>query len=425
LVEFLWFIIVSRFCLPDEHSLTEGDRRDNHLFNLMLLPRMKAVLAKSYASDLSLPSSFNFRIISCGAADYCPGVPGKEPDMHDTKPTLEDWKSIYEAAKEFGKLETWKWMTDSDIFGVQNPANGEIGYCCIMGMAEEVYGLSAYRGSNGLEGYLKVECDEVSPEDVETIFMQDSLTVFYENRDLVQKEDMEVIRSLGLKFRGRNAWPVFREYKPGYYPWFFTGEQAHFFRILLEQAIDVALRFKLDRALLSYKSRDRFLVRVPSQAQGRIVWRDEWLAPAPIEREELPPGSLDEIRIRRVKGKSKAHQGTLEIDCFLTPAPVQERPDERPFYPDAVVIIEERSGIVTELQLDNHGERGKTLQETFLRHIETTKSIPKNVLVRKEEVFRFLEPLAAELEFGLTMTEKLSHMDNFKEGLFDQIIGRR
>ncbi len=345
--------------------------------------------------------------------------------MDSTKPTLEDWKALYEAARDFGKIECWKWMADSDLFGVQNPATGEISYCCIMGMAEEVYGLCAYSGSEGLAGYLKVECGEVSPEDVETMFIQDSLTLFYEDRDAVQKEDMDVIKGLRVKFRGHNAWPVFRQFKPGYHPWFFTQQEALFFKVLLGQAIDVALRFREDKELLPAKSRNRYFVRVPSKREGTIVWRDEWREPAPVRCEELPLGSVDEIRIRRIKGTVSRQKGALEIDCFLTPAPVQEKPDERPFYPDAVVMIEHDSGIVTDLQLANLSERRKTVQEAFLHHIETIKSVPEMVLVRKEDVFRSLEPLAAALSVNLTMTEKLRHMDNFKEGLFHQIIGSR
>jgi hypothetical protein len=343
--------------------------------------------------------------------------------MQDTKPTLEDWKSLYETAREFGKIECWKWMADDDLFGVQNPATGEIGYCCIMGMAEEVYGLSAYSGTAGLEGYLKVQCGEVDPEDIETMFIQDSLTVFYEDRDTVRKEDMEVIKSLGLKFRGRNAWPIFREYKSGYHPWFFTKEEVLFFKILLEQTIDVALRFKDDKTMLAPKQQNSYFVRVPSRIDGKITWKDEWLMPASVQNEELPSGSADEIRIRRIMSKSLKQQGTLEIDCFLTPAPVQEKKGERPFYPNAVVVIEHSSGIVADLQLADRSERRKTVQEAFLRHIETSKSIPAKVLVRKEEVLKFLEPLAANLNVSIAMSEKLKHMDNFKDGLFHQIIG--
>lgn len=47
-------------------------------------------------------------------------------------------------------------MRDSDIFGVQNPLDKEIGYCCILGATGEVFGLVVYLGSQGLLGYLNL-----------------------------------------------------------------------------------------------------------------------------------------------------------------------------------------------------------------------------------------------------------------------------
>ncbi len=45
-------------------------------------------------------------------------------------------------------------MEDTDIFGVMNPENGEIGYICILGNAGEVFGINIYRGARGLNGFL-------------------------------------------------------------------------------------------------------------------------------------------------------------------------------------------------------------------------------------------------------------------------------
>ena len=59
-----------------------------------------------------------------------------------------------------------------------------------------------------------------------------------------------LIKKLGLKFRGRKQWPVFRSYMPGYFPWFLTKEDALFLTTAIEQSIDVALRFKKDKDLL-------------------------------------------------------------------------------------------------------------------------------------------------------------------------------
>jgi len=76
--------------------------------------------------------------------------------MGNAIPTIQDWKNLFDAALKFKKIAPWQWMWDSDIFGVQNPANGEIGYCCIMGAAKEIYALAVYQGSEGLESYLRL-----------------------------------------------------------------------------------------------------------------------------------------------------------------------------------------------------------------------------------------------------------------------------
>ena len=65
----------------------------------------------------------------------------------DKGSSLMEWKELYTAAVELKKIEPWAWMYDSDIFGVLNPASGEIGYCCIMGALGEVYALAVYLGT--------------------------------------------------------------------------------------------------------------------------------------------------------------------------------------------------------------------------------------------------------------------------------------
>ena len=43
--------------------------------------------------------------------------------MGNAIPTIQDWKNLFDAALKFKKIAPWQWMWDSDIFGVQNPAN--------------------------------------------------------------------------------------------------------------------------------------------------------------------------------------------------------------------------------------------------------------------------------------------------------------
>ena len=46
------------------------------------------------------------------------------------------------------------------------------------------------------------------------------LQASFEDRGHLQKEDRDVIKKLGLKFRGANSWPMFRNYAPECSPGF-------------------------------------------------------------------------------------------------------------------------------------------------------------------------------------------------------------
>ena len=331
--------------------------------------------------------------------------------MKKSEPSLKDWKSLYDAAIAFRNIKPWEWMKETDIFGVQNPQTGEVGYCCIMGEMGEVLAIAVYLGTEGLEGYLNIRRGQIQHDDPDSLFIQNCLMLSFENRKLVQEDDREIINELGLKFRGKNAWPVFRRYEPGYFPWFLNRDEVLYMTNALQQATDICLRFKDDAKLFRAPDKNQYLIRVAEEKNGRVSWKDEWRKPSLLEKKDqgfYKP--VDEVRIQRLKKTAKSTHAIWEIDFFYAPTPVLE--GERPFFPYAIMIIDHDTGFILDMHLAETRPYQEEFLDKFLNCIETTSVIPLEILARKEEAVKLLETYASRLNIRLSRVKKLQNIDH-------------
>ena len=338
--------------------------------------------------------------------------------MGDSSPSLQDWQKLYEAAMEFKKITSWNWMWDSDIFGVQNPANDEIGYCCIMGRMGEHFALAVYLGTEGLDGYLKIQLGEIPPDDFDVLHLQKCLMASFEDRDFLQKPDLQVIKELGLKFRGPNSWLLFRSYQPGYHPWYLTSEETKYLTLALQQAVEVSLRFKKDQDMLTPLKENHYLVRVPKREGEGLRWRDQWLKPPPLEKVKIVAEPIDEVRLERIKKIASRQQGVWEIDFFYSPAPVREK-EERPYYPYVFLWADHHSYFILSTHLARPSKYRSEFPEQFLNLMENIEFLPKEILITKEEMSKLLEPITSRLGINLKLVKRLTAIEEAKHSMFD------
>ncbi|MDO8726052.1 MAG: hypothetical protein Q7J35_08290 [Candidatus Methanoperedens sp.] len=323
---------------------------------------------------------------------------------NDRQPSNQDWKALYSAAIEFKKAAPWDWMHDSDIFGVQDPVSGETGYCCVMGAAGEHFALGVYQGGEGLAGILRILSGEFSEQPGEALFVQKCLMASFEDRQYLKKEDLRQIKTLGLKFKGANAWPLFRNYMPGLVPWFLTGKEVRFLTLALQQAIEVSLRFENDPEMLIQPSSYKFLVRVPVKQRESILWKDEWQDPLVPESEDFPP--VDGTLLNRMKKAGLRKSGVWEVDFFYVPAPVWES-GKRPYYPYLSLMVDHNSGLVLNFQLEKRKEFTSKFLEKFVSFFDRMDIVPQVFLVKRDDVYDFLEPLATGSGIEIEMVESL------------------
>ncbi|MGQ9630970.1 MAG: DUF7309 domain-containing protein [bacterium] len=339
----------------------------------------------------------------------------------EPSPSLDEWRDLYSSAVRFKEIRSWDWMLDSDVFGVQNPFGGEIGYCCVMGRLGQVFALVVYLGTEGLEVHSRIQSGERFKNEIDALTSQKCLMASFEDREVLQKRDLQVMRELGLKFRGRNAWPLFRSYQPGYYPWYLTDVEAKYLTLALQQATEVALRFEKDEDMLTPPEEGYYLVRVPERKGNDWEWRDEWLRPLPMEKRRVGVKPINEVLLEKVK-KISGRRGTWEVGFFYSPVPVKEEEDERPYYPLVFLCVDHHSGFILGTHISGPREYAAEFPEQFLSSIEKIGFLPEEVQVEREGAWELLEPVTSKLNVKLKLVKRLQMLKGARNHLFNSLL---
>lgn len=360
----------------------------------------------------------------CGAAvsaeDETETAPSdkKRPDI-GKKPSLDEWRALYEAATAFKKARCWEWMYNDDLFGVMDPETGEVAYCCIMGELGEHYALGAYLGAEGLQSIFDMmdAPHTISPD---FLFIQKCLMASFENREDLDEEDRAVIKELGLKFRGKNQWPRFRSYEPGLYPWFLDAWECRFLTHALQQALEVSLRCRNSKAILECDQPRTFLVRVPKKEGNKIIWSDQYLKAPAFVKKYVSFKATDELCLRRLLTSGNRSQSIWEVDTFFAPIPVQDKKNERPYYPKVFLIYDSNKDLILghELMKDFLQEGHRCIN--VITDLMGKFKIPSQIVVERDETYFLLKDLCSKLNIPLKKVEQLLSIPQVREEMFSR-----
>ncbi|HZA24862.1 MAG TPA: hypothetical protein VFA32_20075 [Dehalococcoidia bacterium] len=327
-------------------------------------------------------------------------------------PSEEDWRALYQAAVAFRNALPWAWMDDGDLFAVENPADGQLGYCIVMGGGGREFGLAVFVGPEGLESYRRLESGEVDPESFEATAMLRSLSVTFVGRSHLEKPDLATIRSLGLRFRGNNTWPLFRSQHPGWLPWLLNQAEAQFLALALEQSLEIVRQVKDDDLALIHEVNEELVL---TRTCGRRGWRQEWRKPEKPVPPDQSLSSIDPGRLEDLRQRTGQPSGTWELDMFLLPATLAAE-SGRPYFPNMVLAVERTSGLVTGLGLSGPAPGVPVQQETVLRMLERAGHLPRHLRVASDSVRESLDPLAKALSISVRVSV-LPALEEAKEKL--------
>lgn len=342
------------------------------------------------------------------------------------EPDIAAWRRLYAAADRIKKIAPWEWMEETDVFGVQFPGGEDIGYVSVMGALGEHLAVSLYLGDTAFQQFLTIQNAPDDSENVERILEAPQLMMSFEDREMLLEKDQALIRKLGLKYRGRNAWPFFRSYRPGYYPWFLENEEIEKLTLAAEQTIAVAEGFEEDDAILETENEDEYRIRIPGKSNEGWTWRDDArrISASSDFSPEFSMSRADIERLKRLPGSS----GCVDVDFFLSPAGVAE-PGKRPTYTYMLLMVESESGFILGFELlqalDGIQRMWEQVPSKLAGIFHKAGFLPESLRAESLRLYRCIAPLTKEIEVEIALYDSLPAIRDAKESLMSFMAVRK
>ena len=342
-------------------------------------------------------------------------------DQHWTQtevdPTPEQWLALHHAFRHYCEAKPWERLANEDVLAVNDPLGHFKGYCVALGDGGVAYGLGVYLGDRGLLNYLTTMTSEDEPVDVEMLERGLALTAILCDREELENEERKAMRDLGLRYRGRGRWPIFRSVIPGHWPWYVNADEARFLTIALDNVRDVAER--IGQGML-----DLYAGRAPSEVLTQSlrggVWRDEWelLRPPVLPVEDH---RADTDRLQSIIRSTPVGSAVWEVTASYIPTGAQDGRGTRPYLPTLVMVVEGDSGLILTARMLGRVPSVAEKQEPVLEFLEQAERLPGGLVCDRDGTADLLAPIASALGIGLYVGPTPA-LDFLKDDLLTTIL---
>ena len=329
------------------------------------------------------------------------------------QPTTEQWRDLYKAFKDYCEAAPWQWLDDTDVLAVENPSGEYTGYCSVMGSGKVEYGLSVHIGDEGLAGYLALVTGEMEPESLEAFYMMRAVSATLADREDLKATDRDVISELGLRYRGRGKWPMFRSVAQGYIPWYLNSDEAEFLTMALQNVTEIASRIAGgEQVFYAHDDPGLMLTRVLRDSE----WRDQWetfrLPPLP----EPAPDYPDAERLQGLAQSKSIAPLVWELGIFYLHAAVREKKGERPYLPLMILVVDRGSSLILGTETLGAVPSIPQRQGAVVRLLEKVGILPSEIVVDSSATAQLVESIMQPIGVKLSVGETPA-LDDARESL--------
>lgn len=266
-----------------------------------------------------------------------------------------------------------------------------------------------YLGSEGIFGFYQLMEDADTIPSHQEVHYQDCLMCSFEDRDLLADEDRKQIKDLGLSFRGKNSWPMFRRYEPGYNPWFINEEECVFLTHALKQALFVAGNVLTGQLKINMEH-GKTIVRYSENKSGKLEWYSKEVQLAFPTVSYNPVTITDDLLIQKIKKAGSMGNVSLQADICYMISPIQEKKGEHPYFPRIFILAKQKSGQILSFEMYHSIRDDAHVSLNKLIDFCLKNGVPREIQIRSEAMNAILDDFCKK-----TVVKRLPGIDHMME----------
>ncbi|MFA5257635.1 MAG: hypothetical protein WC360_05735, partial [Opitutales bacterium] len=251
----------------------------------------------------------------------------------------ETWTLLYKQAEKLRKMQPWKKMYDSELFGVEDAESGQIVWFSVLGALRQMFSLAVYVGDPGLDYFLYQSSRdwETNPQE-QVVLKMNCMSVEFVPKSELSEFDIETQKAASFTPSARARIAQFRSTHKGYAPWYLEADEAALLARVMQIAVNVIGILMKDKQIIEKAHEDGTPPYYAKNKNGE--WRLKWLdISEPVEIAPGTPLDLCEFEAAEIKQSAKHSEDEWHIGFAMLGGYMGEN-DQRPYPAGAFLCVD-------------------------------------------------------------------------------------
>ncbi|MGL5084369.1 MAG: DUF7309 domain-containing protein [Clostridium sp.] len=321
--------------------------------------------------------------------------------------SLKQWEDLYEVAIKLKEMKPWEELWDMDIITILEDNDSEPCYCSVMGRGGECYGIGAYIGVKSIKGFFEMANSKGVPPSQLIRYQNTSLCNFGDRKELTNKE-LNIIKELGLKFRGKNNWIYFRVFETGYEPYMPDEPQVKELTKILRH-LYMAIKSLHNGIKVDFESGNTLLRKFDKE---RNLWIN-FETPLYIPQRDYPIINInDEVFVQRIIKEKKTSE-VVELDIAILNSTIRDKEFEKPIIHRRCILADVKKGIILDhTMITPNDDEIDNIFGILINYIKQ-RGKPKKVVVRDKATWSLLSDIGKKFDINIEIKGRLKVIDDF------------